>query len=268
MSGFFRRLLLGLFVLSSPVFAQTTPVLQAYAAMPVRGSIGGPLGPRLSFDQFEVLEMHRSFSILQGGLEVPLPGIMATYHSQSKQKLRFVLENRQARQQAQVFALADLQLRGDVLDNLNGVLHGGRGRGIDSATWKNRNVDIYMGVISLVGRPTEANWQFAVENSSQIGLRPLHGIVKSKTQQISFSEVTDALAYADGGGGMAGALLAAQVQRGFVFSYQGRPIAALDLGDLRRRSRQVFYLRKNLDPTLQLVVASMATALLARPMLK
>ena len=93
-------------LLSTPVWAQTTPVLNAYAAMPVRGSIGGLLGPKLSFDQFQVLEMHRSFTGVQGGLELPLPGIMATYHSQSKQKLRFVLENRQDRQQAQVFALA------------------------------------------------------------------------------------------------------------------------------------------------------------------
>lgn len=251
--------LAGLLALGPAASAQTLPVLKAYMPMPVRGSVGR----NLSFDRFRVLEMHRSFSITQGGLEADLGGIMATYHSESKNRLRFVVENQQDKQQAEVFALAGLQLRGDVLDNIGGIMRGGN----DSVRWKNRNVDAYMGVISLRGRTAEPNWQFTVENSNQIGNTPLSGVVTDRSRQITFSEVTDALAYAENGG-MSAALLAAQVQRGFVFSYQGKVIAALDLGDLRNHPQTVFWVKKDLDPTLQLIVASMSTALLARPSFK
>ncbi|WP_345115284.1 hypothetical protein [Hymenobacter algoricola] len=258
--------LLGLLALSSvPGQAQQIPatILSAYRPMPVQY---GGLGRGLSFDQFQLLTLHRNgdwLTTLPDG--VPLPPIVLFYQTSSKQQLRFVLEDKAHGQQAQVFALANLTLSGSALGNLDRILFPSR----DSLRPKNNNSDVFLGAISLVGQaPTEPVWQFAVENAQQIVAAPLRGTVSNGKQIIQFSEVIDdALSYADQGG-MAAALLAAQVHHGFVFTYQGKAIAALALPDLSRRARSIYWVRKDLDPALQLVVASMSTTLLLRPDLK
>ncbi|TGE04873.1 hypothetical protein [Hymenobacter fodinae] len=257
--------LLGLVAFSHLSTAQQIPatILSAYRPMPVQY---GGLGRGLSFDQFRLLELHRNgdwLTTLPDG--IALPPVVVAYQTQSKQQLRFVLENKAQHQEAQVFALANLTLRGNALSNLDRILFPSR----DTLRPKNNNTDVFVGAISLVGHsPTEPIWQFAVENAQQITKAPLRGTVSNGVQEIQFAEVIDdALSYADQGG-MAAALLAAQVHHGFLFLHQGKVIAALSLTDLNRRSRNIFWLRKDLEPTLQTVVASMSTALLLRPDLK
>lgn len=244
--------------------AQTGALLKTYAALPVRGRTMS--GGNLSFPPYQVSNFSRNFFTVRDRLTLGVPGIVALYSSSSKNQLQFTLENSQQHLQAEVFALADLKLRGNVFDNLNNIRREGR----DSAEWGKRNVDAFLGEIAVVGQPTAANWRFAVENSNQIGRTPLRGTLSSPTQRITFAEVNGAVGYAETGG-MSAALLAAHVQRGFLFSYEGKAVAALDLagqGDILSRFQPVFWVKKDLDPTMQLVVACMATALLTRPVVK
>jgi hypothetical protein len=241
--------------------APTNPALKGFTALPVRF----PLTTNPSAGPFQAAHLkHGGF--IESTEFTPF-GVAVAYGSKTHNRLRFEVVDGRQQQLAQVHAFADLQLRGNALHNLSGVLFPGR----DSTEWQGQNVDAFAGVITLAGQPAGSFWQFAVDNPSQVGGRPLRGEVHNAQVIIRFEEVHDAASYGEAGG-MATAMLAAQVQHGFLFLHEGRAVAALELGSpngfYQQQVPTVLWLKNQLDPNLQLVLTSTALALMARPVLK
>jgi hypothetical protein len=253
---FFCKLLLaGLLVGLHPALAQ---VPAGFTALPVRNA----WGRRPVFGPFRGRGVSQARFSTSESSGINLLCVALAYKTSSHKRLRFAVENRQSQQLARVAGQADQLLKGGLLANLRAIRH----PTLDSAESPLRRVDVLKGVITIDGQPAGEFWEFALENVHQLGAQPLRGTLTSPHQRIVVQEAGPAVTYAPAGG-VPAAWLAAQLPRGFLFLLDGQPIAALNLGGTTGAlgaGAAMFLLKDNLDPTLQLVTASLATTLLVQ----
>ncbi|TGD80220.1 hypothetical protein [Hymenobacter wooponensis] len=249
-----RTLLIRITVTGLAVLASCAPALhlsptpQGFVAMPVRSFHLNQvaLGP------FHTTRMRSptGFRIWTG---LDLGFIRLFNRTAQRQRINFSLANAQG-EVAQTQALNHLIVHSSI-----GDLGHLPDAGPNTPNWYSRkNADVFKGTITLPNRDSTGQWQFEIENAHQLKGPHIEGQVTDGKRLIRLLSVERATDFGRDGH-LDEALLAAQVKRGLVFRYENRLIGALDQ---TYPDYPIFFIRPELDPTLQFVLANSAVLLL------
>jgi hypothetical protein len=225
------------------------PPPQGFVAMPVR-RFGFGLN-KMAMGPFRTVTM-RDWSGFRVNTGLDLGFIRLFNFSSQRQTLRFVLTDAQGHM-AETAGLNQLKLHSSIGD-----------LGMRPSTKPNevnwyarRNSDVFKATITLKEQAADMPWKFEIENAHQLKGLHVEGEVTDGTRLIRLLSVEHAVDFAREGH-MEEAVLAAHIQRGMVFRYENQLVGALDQ---TRPDYPVFWVRPELDPMLQFVLANSAVLL-------
>ena len=243
-----RTAVLGLVALAGCVRAIQVPQTpRGFVAMPVRG---------FHFNQVELGPYHtvrmRSPTGFRMWTGLNLGFISLFNRTSQRQKIKFTLANAQA-DLAQTQALNQLLLHSYI-----GDVGSVPASEPNSPNWYGRkNSNVFKGTITLPSHAATSQWQFEIENAHQLKGPHIEGQVTDGQRLIRLLSVERATDFGRDGH-LDEALLAAQIKRGLVFRYENRLVGAFDQ---TYPNYPVLFVRPELDPTLQFVLANSAVLL-------